>query len=303
MRVLVTGGAGNIGQEVVQLLQARDAEAVVYDQIAPAPGVGIASEKGDIGDEARLREIIAKHEIDSIAHLASMLQFGCEMEPAKAVRVNVMGTMAVLEAARQAGVKRVILSGTLATYGGTSDALDETSPIQADASLYGVTKLLCEKVARRYNALYGMDCRSLRYAAVLSPRKVSSPGVAAALATIFDAASGQDVVVKGVAAKERRQFAYTSDIALGTTLAVLAPKTEHDLFNIGGGDDCYASFQAVADLVRRFAPRAGRISFDGRSADRGRMNISRARRELGYQPVYTLERAVQTIVQIRLSAA
>lgn len=301
--VLVTGGAGNIGHEVVQLLRARGTETVVYDQVAPAAGTTTASEKGDICDETRLREVIAKHKVKTIAHLASMLQFGCEMEPAKAVQINVMGTMAVLEAARQSGVKRVVLSGTLATYGGTSDPIDEASPIQADSPLYGVTKLLGEKVARRYNALYGMDCRCLRYAAVLSPRKVASAGVALALSTIFDAALGKDVVVKGIAAGERRHYAHTSDIAQGTTLAVLAPQTEHDLFNIAGGDDCYVSFQAVADMVRLFAPNAGRISFEGKSGDRGLMNIARARNELGYQPAFTLERAVRTIVQSRLAAA
>ena len=264
--------------------------------------MALRAEKGDIGDGGRLRQVIGKHKIEAVAHLASMLQFGCEMEPARAVEVNVMGTMAVLEAAREAGVKRVVIAGTLATYGGTSEPIDETSPIQADAPLYGVTKLLCEKVARRYNALYGMDCRCLRYAAVLSPRRVSSPGVAAALATIFDAASGQDVLVKGVAAGERRHYAHTSDIALGTrsrswrrassTISSTSPaaKTATPAFRRRrfGPPLCAArGTHRLRGQVRR--PRA-----DGQS---------RARNELGYRPSFTLEGAVQAIVQSRLAAA
>lgn len=300
MRILVTGGAGNIAREVIQLLFARKNVPVIYDQTA-VNVEGVATEIGDICDEERLHAVIAKHRIEAIAHLASLLQFGCEMDPVRAVRVNVDGTVSVLEAARKSGVKRVVLSGSLATYGGTSAQIDEDSQIQSDVSLYGVTKLLCEKMARRYNVLFDMQCRSLRYAAVLSPRQVSSPGVAAALAKIFDATSGADVVVKGVAAHERRHYAHISDIALGTVLAVLAPNTSHEVFNIAGGKDCFASFQAVADAVRKLVPSAGRIAFEGSSGDRGVMDISRSQRELGYQPTFTLEKAVETIVQSRLA--
>lgn len=302
MRVLVTGGAGNVGREVIRLLVARGNSSVVYDHVQ-ADAANAECESGDICDEERLRSVISKHRIDAIAHLASLLQFGCENEPALAVRVNINGTMSVLEAARKTGVRRVVMAGTLATYGGTSENIDETSPIQPDASLYGVTKLLCEKVARRYNALYGLDCRCLRYAAVLSSRQVSSPGVAAALARIFDAIKGKDVLVAGVAAEERRHYAHTNDIALGTALAILSPKSTHDLFNIAGGSDCYTSFQAIADMVKALVPGAGRITFEGHSGDRGRMDISRARTELGFRPEYTLQKAVRDVVESRLATA
>lgn len=303
LRVLVAGGAGSIGQEVVEQLASRGVLPVVYDRLRLACHSPELCEIGDIGDRDRLIEVIRRHRIGAIINLASVLQFGCDREPDLALEVNVMGALAVLEAARIAGVRRVVLSGSLATFGSTSERLQEPSPIQADVSLYGVTKLLGEKLAQRYNVLHGMDCICLRYAAVLSKRPVSSPGVAAALATIFDAAAGRSVVVRGVGSQERRHYAFTSDIALGTVLAALAKSPTHGLFNIAGGDDCYASFQEIADLVRKFAPNAGEIVFEGRSGDRGRMDISRARAELGYEPSFTIEQAIRTIVDSRQAAA
>ena len=297
MHVFVTGGAGNIGQEVVGFLHGQGHKVLVYDKAPYVGAVPVPSQIGDITERDHLAALMGGDKFDAVIHLTSMLQFGCEVEPAKAIEVNVSGTVNVLEAARRAGIGRVVLAGTLATYGSTDARLDEDSPIQADAPLYGITKLIGEKVARRYNALYGMNCVCLRFGTVLSERPVSSPGVAAAVATLLGAAKGKDVVVKGVAAHERRHYVYFKDAALAAAIAAAAPKTEHDLFNIAGDDDCYVSFQDIADLVRKHAPKAGRIAFEGRSGDRGSMDTSRARRELDFRPTYVLDRAVAEIIE------
>lgn len=297
MRVLVTGGAGNIGREVMRILRERNHEVQGYDKAPPAGAATDPVQIGDITEYAPLADLTKSGTFDAVIHLASMLQFGCEVDPANAIRVNVVGTLNVLEAARLSGIKRVVLAGTLATYGTTDARLDEESPVQADTSLYGVTKLVGEKAAQRYNAVYGMDCVCLRFGTVLSGRPVSSPGVAAAVATLFRAATGEDVVVKGVAATDRRHYVYFKDATLAAAAAAVAARTEHYLFNIGGGEDCYASFQALADTVRKHAPTMGRIVFEGRSGDRGAMDTSRALREFRFRPSYSLDRAVAEIVR------
>ena len=300
MRILATGGVGNIGSQAVAELVVRGHDVITYDLSDKTLDVPHIHVVGDILDQEKVTAVIGKHRVDAIIHLASILQFGCEDDPAKAITDNVDGTLRVLKAARATGVNRVILAGTLATYGSTTGEIDEASPVQADAPLYGVTKLIGEKMAYRYNTLHRMDCVALRFGAVLSPKPVLSPGIAAVLARIFDAASGEDIVIDGVAADEKRHYAYTKDIAVGIALAVETASTKSSLFNIAGGEDCYVSFQQVADIVRNHAPGCGTVSFTGRSGQRGRMDISRARRELNYAPRYTLDAAIGEIVQSRL---
>ena len=296
MQILVTGGSGNIGKEVVRMLHDQGHGVVVYDKAAYAGTAPVEAIIGDIAERERLAALTAKGGFGAVVHLASMLQFGCEAEPAEAIEVNVAGTVNVLEAARRAGIARVVLAGTLATYGTTDAHLREEAPIQADAPLYGLTKLIGESVARRYNALFAMNCLCLRFGAVLSGQPVASPGVAAALATLCGAATGKDVTVKGVAPCERRHFVYFKDAARAAAMAALAEKPEHTLFNIAGGSDCVTTFGDLAGLVRKHAPGAGKIEFEGRSGDRGTMDTSRAEREVGYKPAYTMDEAISEIV-------
>lgn len=296
MRILVTGGSGNIGKEVVLMLHEQGHGVLVYDK-APYEGTApVEAQLGDIAERERLAALTAEGGFGAVIHLASMLQFGCEVEPAEAIEVNVTGTVNVLEAARKAGISRVVLAGTLATFGSTAEYLSEESPIQADAPLYGLTKLIGESVARRYNVLFGMNCLCLRFGAVLSGRPVSSPGVAAALATLCSAATGKDVKVKGVSQNDQRHFVYFKDAARAAAMAAVAEKPEHMLFNIAGGEDCVATFGGLAEIVRKHAPGAGKIEFEGRSGDRGVLDTSRAERELGYKPAYTMDSAIAEIV-------
>lgn len=296
MRVLITGGAGNIGQEVVRLLQERGDDPAVYDRMA-CPNSGVRSETGDINDSERLARAIEGCKAEGIVHLASMLQFGCDADPVGAVKVNVNGTLSTLEAARRAGVERFVLASSVAVYGSTADVLDEKSPIQADVSVYGASKLLAERLLRRYRAIHGMTCRTVRFSTVLSNRPVTSPGIAAVVAEIFGIASGCDVTISGVAADELRHYVYFRDAARGAVLALMADGCSDDLFNIAGGEDAHLSFRQLAELVRNACPGAGQVTFTGRSGNRGRVNGKRAAAQLGYRPLYTTERAVKEVIE------
>ena len=296
MRVMVTGGSGNIGQEVTRLLHELHHEVFVYD-LVPSPDPLATFLEGDIRDAAHVARAFKDVRAEGIVHLAGTLQFACDIDPAGAAGVNVTGTVNVLEAAVQSGARRIVFSSSAAVYGATDAVVRESSPIQANVSSYGAGKLLAERMLRRYQARHGLICRSVRFSTVLSSRPVSSPGVAAAVCALLGAASRAEVTVKGVAGPELRHFIHVADAARGAVLALLIDRCEDDLFNIAGGDDSYLSFDDLVAIIKRIHPGFGKVIFVGVSGNRGRIDCSKATDQLGYRPEYGIEMAIREVMK------
>ena len=168
MKVLVTGGAGYVGSVSVDALLAAGHDVVVLDDLstghaAAVPG-GARLVTGSYGDEAATRELLEHEGIEAILHCAARSLVGESVaDPAKYYRDNVAGGVALLEAARTAGVRRVVFSSTAAVYG-----VPEATPIDEDASLrpintYGETKRTFEGALGWYAGAYGMRSVVLRY--------------------------------------------------------------------------------------------------------------------------------------------
>jgi nucleoside-diphosphate-sugar epimerase len=162
--------------------------------------------------------------------------------------------------------------------------------------MYGLTKLLSEALLSREGRRHGIVCRTVIFATVLSDRPVSSPGIAAAVAKIVGSAKGDGVTVSEVAGGERRHFVYFKDAARATVAALVTPHTADDVFHIAGDEGSYATFEELASLIKELRPGAGAVSFTGRSGHRGRVDISRARQQLGYMAAYSLRSALQEIL-------
>lgn len=296
MRILVTGGAGNMGREVVALLRQRGDDPVVYDRVSIDDPNASVSIIGEITDKVALEQAMRDHSVEGVVHLAAVLQFGCEEDPLRAVDVNVNGTVAVIAAALKTGVQRIVHASSIAAYGTTETELDERSPVQRDVGMYGLTKLLAEALLSRIGRRHNIICRTVIFATVLSDRPVSSPGIAAAVAKIVGSANGGDVTIDEVGAEERRHYVYYKDAARATVAALITPTTVDDVFHIAGDPESYVTFAELARLIRELRPNAGKVSFIGKSGHRGRVNISRAQREIGYEPSHTLRSALQEIL-------
>ncbi|MCU0483571.1 MAG: UDP-glucose 4-epimerase GalE [Chloroflexi bacterium] len=168
MRVLVTGGAGYVGSVSVEALVSAGHEAIVLDDLsrghrdALAPGVRLVV--GSYGDPAVVRPLLAEAGIEAVLHCAARSLVGESVtEPALYYRENVAGGIAFLEALREAGVRRFVLSSTAAVYG-----MPDVVPITEDAPLrpinpYGETKRTLEGALRWYGSAYGLRSVSLRY--------------------------------------------------------------------------------------------------------------------------------------------
>jgi len=168
MRVLVTGGAGYIGSHMALVLLRAGHEVVVVDDLSSghrnAVPAGPAFVEASVADRARMGEVLNSHGVEAILHFAARIQVGESVsDPRRYYQGNVAASIALLESALDAGVKRFVLSSTAAVYGDPLRVpIDEdhpTSPINP----YGDTKLAIERMLGAYGRAYGLRWAALRY--------------------------------------------------------------------------------------------------------------------------------------------
>ena len=168
MRVLVTGGAGYVGSVSVERLLAAGHEIVILDDLTTGHRESVPAraslEVGSYGDGDQLARLLERARVDAILHCAARSLVGESVrDPARYYRDNVGGGIVLLEAARQAGVQRIVFSSTAAVYG-----VPDSTPISEDAPLrpinpYGETKRTFEGALRFYGEAYGLRSVALRY--------------------------------------------------------------------------------------------------------------------------------------------
>ena len=167
--ILVTGGAGYIGSHTVQRLLKQGERIVVLDNLVHGHRAALDRDRvtlveGDLGDEARLDQLFAQHQIEAVLHFAAYCYVGESVEdPLKYYRNNVASPLVLLEAMRRHGCAQFIFSSTCATYGNpVSMPMDETHP-QNPVNPYGASKWMLERVLRDCGTAFGLRSVFLRY--------------------------------------------------------------------------------------------------------------------------------------------
>lgn len=171
--ILVTGAAGQIGSELVPALRSRHGTAnVIASDVRPPTGVGPGDgsfEILDVRDRGRLREVVERHRVGTIYHMAAILSATGESNPQLAWDVNVGGLVNVLEVAREREVARVFCPSSIAVFGPETprDAAPQ-STILRPSTMYGLTKVTGELLGDYYAQRFGVDVRGLRYPGIIS---------------------------------------------------------------------------------------------------------------------------------------
>jgi UDP-glucose 4-epimerase len=283
VRAVVTGGAGFIGSHLVDALVARGDEVTVVDDLS-------TGHHEYLNPAARFFEHDIRDpfdvEADVVFHLAAQADVGTSVErPAFDAQVNVVGTVNVLEAARQSNALVVFSSTGGAIYGDVEAPAAEDAPLRP-VSPYGIAKLAAEAYLEGWGRVHGARTVSLRFANVYGPRQSAAleGGVIAIFLTRLEA--GEEVVIFGDG-EQTRDFVYVGDVVRAL---LLAAERDQGVFNVGTGVETSVNtlYELCASIIgngreaRHGPPRPG-------DARRSVLDVSLAGRELGWRPDIGLE--------------
>ena len=309
MNFLVTGGAGFIGSHVCERLLHGGHYVWAFDELNSFYDPQLKRRNireiqslakpfefvhGDLTDRAALDELFGSVKFDQVIHLAARAGVRPSLEePALYQRVNVEGTVNLLEAARKAGVKKMTLASSSSVYGVNSKVpFAESDPIFAAISPYAASKLACEALGHVYHHLYGMDVAMLRFFTVYGPRQ--RPDLAIyKFAKLISAGIPIPVYGDGSTA---RDYTFVSDTVDGV-MACTEREFGFDIFNLGESETV-----TLSRLIQVLESALGKKAIiDRQPAQPGDVpitfaDISKSRAKLGYQPHIKIEQGIALFV-------
>ena len=295
MRAIVTGGAGFIGSHVVEALIARGDEVLVLDDLSSGRRENVSSAAelvaGDIRDDVAVREVFARHRPEACLHFAAQADVRVSVaRPDFDCEVNVLGTVRLLEAAREHRARVVFASTGGALYGECREPAPETAPRDPLAP-YGTSKLAAEEYLATYNRLHDTAHTSLRLGNVYGPRQ--DPHGEAGVVAIFlgRLAAGEPFTIFGDGT-QTRDYAFVGDVVRAT---LAAAGHAGGVFNVGTGRE--TSVLELADACRRASGVELEPGFaEARLGElrRSILDPALAERELGFRAETDLDAGIAT---------
>lgn len=308
MKVLITGGMGVIGAETSRKFASEGYRPIIYARHRDESLIrdildDVEIELGDILDFARLLDVVKRHQVTHIVHMAAFVGAVSQANPAFSIQVNVIGMVNVLEAARLFEVKRVVYTSAKGVYGLLAPEHRHPSyrPLTEDhpknpVRIYDSAKLMGEHVGRYYHANMNVDVVSVRFATTYGPGKTARHGAKGITSQIVENPANGLPFRLAQGGDQKDDFVYNKDSALGIYLACISENPKNRVYNIGSGAG--ATLNDFAAAVRRHLPNAdieigpGLDYFGSPTSAYSVYDISRARQELGYEPRYDVERGV-----------
>lgn len=304
-RVLVTGGAGFIGSHLTEALSILGANVLVLDDLSGSDGSNIAHLqnvaliRGSILDDAAVTRAVTGTQF--VFHLAAMVSVPASVaNPQIYHQVNTHGTVHVLDAARRAGVKRVMFSASSSAYGDSEVLPKIESMPPMSMSPYAATKCAGEQYIRAYACSYEMDAVSLRYFNIFGPRQNANSayaGVIAAFAKML--LNGQHPTITGDG-KATRDFTYVHNAVHANLLAARhATRLNGDVFNVATARSC-----TITELATKMAESLGRPDLSPtyiapRPGDvkHSLADLTKSRAELEFEPIVHFEEGLDATVK------
>ena len=297
---LVTGGAGFIGSHLVRELANQGKEVIVFDFTPDASYIADCLDKvtfvyGDVADMSHLIGVMADYKVDVVFHLAYMLVPDSNERMGWAIQTNCAGFQSVMEAARLLKVRRVVWASSQAVYG-RADSYPP-GPVNEDVFvnpilIYGACKLFNEHVARYYRQVHGLDNMGFRKSVAFGLGKSRMRDYSIAHLLVENAILGRPVEMPPV--DYHANWLYVKDIVRAYLLAAKAQPAEHTIFNVGGFvHRCSEVIETLKKLLPEVTVEHQAVYTLSHPIEVYDQDLSRAKVEFGYEPVYALEEAVR----------
>ncbi len=296
-RILVTGGAGFVGSNVVARLAEAGARVTVLDDLftgqADALPASVELVVGSVTDDDLVRRLVSASTL--VFHMAARNIIASTANPRDDFATNIGGTLNVLLAARESRVERVVYTSSTSVYGNP-----RSIPINEDDRLdlltpYAVSKLAGEHYCIAFYESYATPVAAVRYSNIYGPGQRADNPYCGVVAKFFASAmAGEPLRIHGDGG-QTRDFTFVDDAVDATLLAAVTPRAEGEVFNVGSGIET-----SINDLAAGIGVALGREieteSIDRRDIDNIRrrvVNIEKARRMLRWSPQVTLARGLE----------
>ena len=303
MKYLITGGAGFIGSNIAHQLLSQGEQVRIIDNFSTGRRINIDDIEdkielidGDIRDFWTVKDAVDG--VDYILHQAALPSVPRSVQnPLTSNSVNIDGTLNLLEASRQAGIKRFVMASSSSVYGDTPELPKHEGMWTDPLSPYAVTKLTNEKYCKVFYELYGLETVCLRYFNIFGPRQDPKSEYAAVIPKFINAMlAGKQPVVFGDG-EQSRDFTFIDNAVQANLLATTAADAPGKYYNIACGakftlNDLLDMLRSIlkCDIKAKYTPpRPGDILHS--YAD-----IERARNDLGYDPKVMFEEGLRNTV-------
>ena len=302
-QVLVTGGAGAIGGNLVFTLLARSHRVIVVDDLSSGdrancpPHDRLEFVEGSILDETVMKPLFQRGTIEVVFHLAAHFANQNSIEfPQVDLETNALGTLKMLDWSRTARVRRFIYTSSSSVYGKARGELHEDAPIQLHTP-YAISKWAGEEYVRFYHNYHGLDVVILRLFNAYGPGDPPGPGRNVIPNFLAWAYRGEPLPVMGTG-KETRAFTYMEDLVAGIVSASEQPGIGGEVINLGSSREI--PIGKLAEMINKLTGNQGGIDFQPRrswdTVERRKANIAKAQTLLAYNPSTPFEEGlVRTI--------
>ncbi|HOD17370.1 MAG TPA: SDR family oxidoreductase [Candidatus Cloacimonadota bacterium] len=306
MLYLVTGGAGFIGSNIVKELLARKEQVRVLDNFATGKRENILPYKNDpnleiIEGDLRSFHIVrdAVKGVDYVLHQGALPSVPRSInDPITTNDVNILGTLNILEAAREFNVKRVIYASSSSVYGNTETLSKREDMPVSPLSPYAVTKFAAERYCQIYYSLYGLETVALRYFNVFGPNQDPTSQYSAVIPLFIKAVHSDKAPVIYGDGTQSRDFTYVTNNVEANLLACTAKGVAGEVFNIACGKK-YTLLELVQEINAALGKQIEPKFAPERSGDvkHSLADISKAEKMLGYQPKVDFQTGIRKAVE------